>query len=104
MTSKATSTEAPTDSGDTEAYQQAIQLLHACSTEDGFLASRTERDNYRRVWARDGVIVGLAALMSQDQDLIVTLCLCHNSIFSEIGRDALFNLVCQQTYPKVACW
>jgi len=73
MTSKATSTEAPTDSGDTEEYRQAIQLLHACSTEDGFLASRTDRDNYRRVWARDGVIVGLAALMSRDQDLIETL-------------------------------
>ena len=73
MTSKATSAEAPTDSGDTEAYRQAIQLLHACSTEDGFLASRTDRDNYRRVWARDGIIVGLAALMSKDQDLIETL-------------------------------
>ena len=73
MTSKATSTAAPTDSGDTEEYRQAIQLLHACSTEDGFIASRTDRDNYRRIWARDGVIVGLAALMSKDQDLIETL-------------------------------
>lgn len=69
----ATSNAPQTDSGDTEGYRQAIQLLHACSTEDGFIASRTERDNYRRVWARDGVIIGLAALMSQDPDLIATL-------------------------------
>jgi hypothetical protein len=61
------------DSVDTEGYRQAITLLHSCSSEDGFLASRTERDNYRRIWARDGVIVGLAALMSGDQDLIETL-------------------------------
>ena len=73
MMSKTTSTEEQTDSRDAEEYRQAIQLLHACSTEDGFIASRTDRDNYRRVWARDGVIVGLAALMSRDQDLIDTL-------------------------------
>ena len=69
---KPTSHEPQTDSRDTEGYRQAIQLLHACSTADGFIASRTERDNYHRVWARDGVIVGLAALMSQDPDLIET--------------------------------
>lgn len=39
---------------------------------DGFLASLTEQDNYRRVWARDGVITGLAALLTDEQDLIKT--------------------------------
>lgn len=67
------SIDAETDSRDVEAYRQAIQLLHACSSEDGFLASGTERDNYHRIWARDGVIVGLAALMSGDRGLIDTL-------------------------------
>lgn len=72
MTNKPTSREPQMESRDAEGYKQAIQLLHACSTEEGFIASRTERDNYHRVWARDGVIIGLAALMSQDPDLIKT--------------------------------
>jgi len=72
MTNKPTSREQQMDSIDAEGYRQAIQLLHVCSTEEGFIASRTERDNYHRVWARDGIIVGLAALMSQDPDLINT--------------------------------
>lgn len=44
----------------------ALDLLRACRTPVGFLASPTERTNYRRVWARDGVICGLAGLASGD--------------------------------------
>ena len=55
-----------------EGYRRAMELLHACSSEDGFLASPSKRDNYRRIWARDGVILGLAALMSGNPDLIST--------------------------------
>jgi len=73
MIKKSKSINTQMDLNDAEGYQQAIQLLHACSTKDGFIASRIDHDNYNRVWARDGVIVGLAALMSQDQDLIETL-------------------------------
>lgn len=54
------------------AYQKAVELMHACATEDGFLASPTRRSNYRRIWARDGVIMALAALMTEDQDLTET--------------------------------
>lgn len=50
-------------------YQHALELLRMCSTEDGFLASPSQRDNYRRIWARDGVILGLAALMTGDHEL-----------------------------------
>ena len=50
-------------------YQRALELLDNCSTSDGFLASPTERANYRRVWARDGVILGLAALMTGEDGL-----------------------------------
>ena len=53
-----------------EGYRRALALLHECNSEDGFLASPSQRDNYRRVWARDGVILGLAALMSGDQELV----------------------------------
>ena len=53
-----------------EGYQHALSLLHKCSNGDGFLASTTDRDNYHRIWARDGIILGLAALMSDDHELI----------------------------------
>lgn len=53
-----------------EAYQQSLALLHRCLTPAGFVASPTEVDNYARVWARDGVITGLAALASGDAALI----------------------------------
>ena len=42
-----------------DVYQQAIDLLYRCTSADGFLASPTENTNYRRIWARDGVIIGL---------------------------------------------
>jgi len=52
-----------------EGYTRALALLRECSSEDGFLASPSQHDNYRRVWARDGVIMGLAALMTGDREL-----------------------------------
>jgi hypothetical protein len=36
------------------------------------MASPIERDNYRRVWSRDGMIMGLAALQTGDDELIET--------------------------------
>lgn len=53
-------------------YHNAIAVLHRCSSDIGFLASSENKDNYRRVWARDGVVCGLAALASKDQTLIAT--------------------------------
>ena len=47
----------------------ALDLLRASRSPAGFLASPTERTNYRRVWARDGVICGLAGLASGEDDL-----------------------------------
>lgn len=55
-----------------EAYRRALDLLSQCSTADGFLASPVKRANYQRVWARDGVIMGLGALMCQNDDLMNT--------------------------------
>ncbi|MBK1700417.1 amylo-alpha-1,6-glucosidase [Thiococcus pfennigii] len=51
---------------------EALALLHACSTPDGFLASPTDNDNYRRIWGRDGAILALAALLTDDEELIAT--------------------------------
>ena len=55
---------------DSEAYQQSLALLRRCLTPAGFVASPSDIDNYARVWARDGVISGLAALASGESDLV----------------------------------
>ena len=55
-----------------EGYNQALALLHDCATPDGFVASPSERDNYQRVWGRDGTIISLAALLTGDDKLIET--------------------------------
>jgi GH15 family glucan-1,4-alpha-glucosidase len=53
-------------------FHKAIALLHHVSTKNGFLASAENTSNYQRVWARDGVICGLAALASADEKLNAT--------------------------------
>lgn len=53
-------------------YLKAIELLQKVSSSEGFLASANKISNYKRVWARDGVICGLAALASGDEKLIDT--------------------------------
>jgi hypothetical protein len=71
------STNTPKSSIDREAayaqgYDKAVELLKACSTVDGFLASPSNSDNYRRIWARDGTIMALAALLTQEHELVET--------------------------------
>ena len=58
-------------SEDSDAYQRSLALLHRCLSPVGFLASPDDVDNYARIWTRDGVITGLAALTSGDTDLIL---------------------------------
>lgn len=53
-----------------EAYQKSIALLHTLVTKDGFIASSESDKNYQRVWSRDGVVAGIAALVSGDETLI----------------------------------
>ena len=53
-------------------YTKAIEVLERCSSSNGFLASAENTSNYKRIWARDGVICGLAALASGDENLINT--------------------------------
>src|SRR5258708_25952293 len=55
---------------DREAYLQSLALLRRCLSPAGFVASPVDIDNYARIWARDGVITGLAALASDDLQLI----------------------------------
>jgi glycogen debranching enzyme len=53
-----------------EAYRHALRLLHDCNSPVGFLASPVTNHNYRRVWARDGAIISLAALSTEDPELL----------------------------------
>ncbi|MGW8193985.1 MAG: amylo-alpha-1,6-glucosidase [Desulforhopalus sp.] len=53
-----------------ELVEQSTHLVKQCITPQGFLASPDNSDNYRRVWGRDGVIIGLAALMTDDEEMI----------------------------------
>jgi len=53
-------------------YTDAISLLQRVRSPLGFLASASDTDNYHRVWARDGVICGLAALATGHPDLCGT--------------------------------
>ncbi len=53
-------------------YIKAKELLLKASTGQGFLASANNISNYKRVWARDGVICGLAALLDGDRTLVNT--------------------------------
>ena len=62
---------------DPTGYQKAIELLHQCRRDEGFLATPTNRANYRRIWGRDSSIIGLAALLSGETDLIEG---CRNSL------------------------
>jgi len=55
-----------------KAYIKAKKLLLSVQTEKGFLASKTDISNYKRIWARDGVICGLAGLLDGDKELIKT--------------------------------
>lgn len=55
-----------------EARERALEVLRRCACEHGFLASPSLAANYHRVWGRDGVILGLAALLSEDPALVET--------------------------------
>lgn len=54
-------------------YQKALDLLRRVSGPHGFTATTGQQANYGRIWARDGVICGLAGLLSGEPDLIAAL-------------------------------
>jgi GH15 family glucan-1,4-alpha-glucosidase len=58
------------DQHESDAYRRSLAMLRRCLSPAGFLASPSEIDNYARVWTRDGVITGLAALASGNDMLI----------------------------------
>jgi glycogen debranching enzyme len=52
-----------------EAHDRALEVLHRCSTPQGFRASGLSA-GYPQVWARDNAIIGLGALATGDATLI----------------------------------
>jgi hypothetical protein len=53
-----------------EAQKRAWQVLEGCITGEGILASPANHDNYRRVWARDSMIAGIAGLLGNNSSVI----------------------------------
>lgn len=51
-------------------YSRAVALLGELKTPHGFLASTLDQDNYKRIWARDSMVCGIAALDTLNEDLI----------------------------------
>lgn len=52
------------------ALTKASALLENACTEHGILASTADADNYRRVWARDGIVAGIAGLLLDNEKII----------------------------------
>jgi hypothetical protein len=53
-----------------EAYEQSLNMLRRCLTPAGFVDSLLNIENYGRIWSRNGIITGLAALASGDKELV----------------------------------
>jgi len=51
-------------------YEKSLEILRELVTKEGFLASQSNKDNYKRIFSRDGVIIGLASLLTDDEVLI----------------------------------
>lgn len=54
------------------AHEPSLHLLQRAATPHGFVASVQDVSNYQRIWTRDGVITGLAALLTGDAGLAET--------------------------------
>jgi len=70
-----------------EGYNKAIELLHAGSTPNGFVAAVQEEDNYRRIWTRDSALCGLAALSTDHATLKQTFKKSIETIFRNQHKD-----------------
>ncbi|TGD79539.1 glycoside hydrolase 100 family protein [Hymenobacter wooponensis] len=63
------------------ALEPSIHLLRRAATPHGFVASVQNVSNYQRIWTRDGVITGLAALLTDDSGLADTLDATLQTVF-----------------------
>lgn len=63
-----------------EAYEESVVLLEKLVTKKGFTASNNDISNYKRVWSRDGIIAGLAALRTGRKELVATFAQTLNTL------------------------
>lgn len=80
-----------------QGYTQSLELLRACSTPHGFFASAQSIHNYQRVWARDSMIMGLAALMTGDHELIQTF---RNSMVTLANNQGVHGEIPSNVDPR----
>lgn len=64
-------------------YLHAMEILHKASSPLGFVASITPVSNYTRVWTRDSVVTGMAALLSEEAELIETFRISLTTVFQQ---------------------
>ncbi|MPZ89393.1 MAG: hypothetical protein GEU81_15255 [Nitriliruptorales bacterium] len=65
---------------ETEGYRRSLVLLRAVTGPGGFTAAAEQTAASQHVWSRDGVVCGLAALLSGDQELIHALARTLNTL------------------------
>jgi GH15 family glucan-1,4-alpha-glucosidase len=53
-----------------ESYKKSLEILKKCSSDYGFRASLNKKDKYSRIWARDSMICSLAAMKTDNNQLI----------------------------------
>lgn len=68
-----------------EGYNKSVDLLRQCATKHGFIASTKDVDNYKRIWGRDGSIIGIAALLTDDEELIETTRITLETLLKQQG-------------------
>lgn len=85
-----------------KAFNKSLQVLKNCSGEHGFFASSTKRHNYKRIWARDGAIVSLAALLTDDSDLHETVFKTLNTLKKYQGPHGEIPSNIEPTSPKIS--
>ena len=102
-------------------YDESIHLLHRLTTPHGILGSTVKADNYKRIWARDSIVCGLAGLMIRDEILIdglknslLTLAKCQHELgmipsnvlptdYTDISFGSLVGRVDANTWFVVGC-
>ncbi len=78
-------------------FDESVALLHRLTTKDGILASTIEADNYKRIWARDSVVCGLAGLLLKDETITEGL---KNSLLTLAGGQHEIGMIPSNIMPS----
>lgn len=84
------------DSNVRQIFEDAVTLLHNLTTSHGILASTIEADNYKRVWARDSIICGIAGILLEDRKIIEGL---KDSLLTLSGKQHELGMIPSNVLP-----